>query len=436
MATTRDGQQRPGYRPCGRTFRTAAAMKLSVPLSKVFGGGFIALGLLVTAGVLFYVREQAGDALLRHSLEVEVALSDVLSLVQDAEVGQRGYLLTGDLSFLEPYRSATAQLSRLGQLVSDNPTQVDLFSAAAALTRSKQAELAQTLDVRQAAGIEAALRLVQNRTGKQLMDDLRQTIGRMDAEEGRLVAERQSHVRSVGLLTAAATSVSVVLMGVLALSAMREVRRRASLARFLPAEVAPLLADGDQALRRGANRTAAVAFVDIRGSTALAERLDPAVLSQVLSRFRRHVSEAAQRHAGLIDKFIGDGALVVFGAVIDSEGAAAHALSFARDLIERIGDEPADQDHGPLRIGIGIHYGEVFCGIIGDDDRLEFTVLGDTVNVAARIEDANKRFGTPLLVSEEVLTAAREPLQGWSKASDDVLPGRQTRTVVYAENPR
>jgi adenylate cyclase len=85
----------------------------------------------------------------------------------------------------------------------------------------------------------------------------------------------------------------------------------------------------------------------------------------------------------------------------------------------------------PVRVGIGVHAGQVYCGLVGDDTRLEFTVLGDAVNVTARIEEATKQFGTPLLASEAVLDVVREPNR-WRVVTTAALRGRAEAVRVFA----
>ncbi len=260
-----------------------------------------------------------------------------------------------------------------------------------------------------------------------------QTTLTMDAEQDLLVAGRPAAVREIGLVTATSTAVSLVLMGLVALAALNEVRKWTRLAGFMPVEVASRLADGDSGLRHGRTGPATVAFVNIRGSTALAEGLLPAALSSLLTGFRRSISAAARDQGGTADKFIGDGALVVFGALDGDAHAPARALAFARDLLARVSSEPGGET--ALRIGIGIHHGDVFCGIVGDDDRREFTVLGDTVNIASRIEEATKAFATDLLVSEAVLRLAGADLAGWREISREPLRGRHESIALYAPRP-
>ena len=137
---------------------------------------------------------------------------------------------------------------------------------------------------------------------------------------------------------------------------------------------------------------------------------------------------AAARHGGVVDKFLGDGALVLFGVPAENPTDAARALACGRmlcALVERWNEKRAFDP--PVRIGIGIHRGEVFCGVVGDEDRLEFTVLGEAVNITARIEGATKALNAPFLASREAVEAAGEA-EGWVEVAAEPLRG-MTRTV-------
>ncbi|UHC18809.1 adenylate/guanylate cyclase domain-containing protein [Methylobacterium currus] len=169
----------------------------------------------------------------------------------------------------------------------------------------------------------------------------------------------------------------------------------------------------------------------MRGSTAIAERADPETVALLVTGFRRCVAQAARETGGVIDKFMGDGALVVFGVPEARADAAAQAIAFAGRLEGLVAEWNAGQREAPVRIGIGVHCGEVFVGVVGDDDRLEFTVLGDAVNVAARLEQATKTFGTTTLVSQAALDAARVSGAEWREVSRQPLRGRQEAFPIY-----
>ncbi len=386
------------------------------------------------ATVLFSVWQQSDGDLLRHALVVEVDLGDVMSALQDGEIGQRGYLLTGDDVLLDPYRAGSrridALMGRLGAAVSGDPGQVEAFQALRSIVDDKRAELAASLALRERGDVAGALAVVKGKSGVAMMDRIRGLIEGMDAEQDRLVGVRQAALRMVRAVTAVVTALSVALMGLVARAALNEVRKRARLAHFLPVEVSSRLADGDRVLRDGRSGPATVAFVDIRGSTALAETLAPAALSRLLTGFRAAVSSAALRHGGMVDKFIGDGALVVFGALDADPAAAARSLAFARTLLASRSDVAGPAAFG---IGIGVHHGEVFCGIVGDEDRQEFTVLGDAVNVASRIERATRVFATDLLISDVVLRLSGEDPRRWVEVSREPLRGRQGSLALLAE---
>jgi adenylate cyclase len=144
---------------------------------------------------------------------------------------------------------------------------------------------------------------------------------------------------------------------------------------------------------------------------------------------------AAEANGGVIDKFIGDGALIVFGVPQASESDAAHAIAFAHSLLTLVHRWNTKHHFDPrVRVGIGIHTGEVYCGVIGDQQRLEFTVLGDVVNVAARIEQATKQYDTPLLASEVVVAEAGQQT-AWQEVGREPLRGRKQQLLILAPIP-
>lgn len=224
-----------------------------------------------------------------------------------------------------------------------------------------------------------------------------------------------------------------------------EMQRRATVTRYLPPQVADWLdRTNPEAARRGRRQPAAVVFADIRGFTQLAETIDPVDLGYFVADFRRCVSEAAKTTGGVIDKFIGDAAMIVFGVPEGRDGDAARALECGQLILKNVGRwnrARAASGQDEVEIGIGAHWGEVFCGAVGDDHRLEFAVLGDTVNVAARIEKLTKAARLPMIVSQDLLDAAGvEPTTG-SSASDWVvlepqrLRGRAEETRLYGFAP-
>jgi adenylate cyclase len=213
--------------------------------------------------------------------------------------------------------------------------------------------------------------------------------------------------------------------------AVRETTLRLNLTRYLPRELAPVLSEAEfENLRQGQRITVALLFVDIRDSSALGISMEPAELARFVTAFRRRVIDAAARHGGVVDKFIGDGALIVFGVPSPGADDAAQALACGRTLLDLV--ERWNEKHGfdpPVRIGIGVHRGEVFCGVVGDEGRLEFTVLGEAVNLAARLEQATKTLGHPLLASREVVEAAGEGA-GWVEVACEPLPGSSRPVAI------
>jgi adenylate cyclase len=154
-------------------------------------------------------------------------------------------------------------------------------------------------------------------------------------------------------------------------------------------------------------RRVAVMFVDFRSFTAGARSRSPQDVVERLDGAFAVLVEILDRHGGIVTKFLGDGFLALFGAPFEAAGSANHAVEAAREMLAAM-ERVNVSNSWPLRIGIGIHFGEVVAGNVGSPRRKEYTVIGDTVNFAARLEALNKEFNSQLLVSATVRDALGE----------------------------
>jgi adenylate cyclase len=215
-------------------------------------------------------------------------------------------------------------------------------------------------------------------------------------------------------------------------------RRSANLSRHFPSGLVPLLAESDvEALKHGRHQNAAILFADIRGFTALSESLDPGAIAEFLASFRCRATRAIEAHGGIVDKFVGDNVMGVFGVPIATPADAANALAAGRALQAEVAawnEKRRDAQRRLVSIGIGVHYGQVFVGVIEAGERLEFTVIGDTVNTAQRIEELTKTTNWPLLVSAELLDAAktRYPNRNCHPLSARTVRGRKDALQLFA----
>ncbi len=166
-----------------------------------------------------------------------------------------------------------------------------------------------------------------------------------------------------------------------------------------PQVVERLLAEGT--LTRSDIRRVAVMFVDFRSFTAAAKARTPQEVVDRLDGAFAVLVDILDRHGGIVNKFLGDGFLALFGAPLETEDATRHAVDAAREMLIAM-EQNNKASAWPLRIGIGLHFGEVVAGNIGSPRRKEYTVIGDTVNLAARIESLNKQFNSQFLVSAVV----------------------------------
>jgi adenylate cyclase len=156
----------------------------------------------------------------------------------------------------------------------------------------------------------------------------------------------------------------------------------------------------------GIEQEITVMFVDMRSWTARASVSAPADVVEVMNDFFRvTVRVVEEEHRGMVNKYLGDGFMAIFGAGESDSDHARDAVAAGREIlsaVEKLNDELAAKGHAPIRIGIGIHCGPAIVGSIGTPQRLEFTAIGNTVNIASRIEGLTKAVSRPLLVTKAV----------------------------------
>jgi class 3 adenylate cyclase len=207
-------------------------------------------------------------------------------------------------------------------------------------------------------------------------------------------------------------------------------RERERIQDLFGQHVGPAVAEeairGGISLGGGEERVVVALFVDIMGSTRLTRTTDPADFVAILNRFFDRVVSAVEDNGGLVNKFEGDAALCVFGAPVALDDCATPALRAARRIRDQV------EIDGEVQIGIGVALGRVIAGQIGTPSRLEYTVIGDAVNEAARLTELAKRVDGHILASEQTVDCAEhDEQQFWSKGKVLRLRGRDAPTHTY-----
>jgi adenylate cyclase len=155
-------------------------------------------------------------------------------------------------------------------------------------------------------------------------------------------------------------------------------------------------------------RPVCILVLDIRNFTTFAETAPPDAVVGYLNQLWATCVEVVNRNHGIVNKFLGDGFMAVFGAPLVTGNSCKNAVRAAREILEEVGRRAAAGEIPPTRIGLGLHAGEALVGNIGSDERREYTVIGDVVNVAFRIEKLNKELHSSLLISESVQQSLAE----------------------------
>ena len=177
-------------------------------------------------------------------------------------------------------------------------------------------------------------------------------------------------------------------------------------------------------------RDICVLVLDIRGFTAFAETASPDAIVNYLNSLWGKAVDIVNRHHGIVNKFLGDGFMAVFGAPLVMGNHCQNAISAARELVAEIKRATDAGEIPPTRIGIGLHSGEALVGNIGSAERREYTVIGDVVNVAFRIEQLNKELNSSFLVSESVQESAGN-VEGVESSASLPIRGRSAAVRIY-----
>jgi adenylate cyclase len=238
------------------------------------------------------------------------------------------------------------------------------------------------------------------------------------------------------------------------ISRMRELDRRAAaaerartnLARYFSPNLVELLAERDEPLGAVRRQTVGVLFVDIVGFTRMAETMAPEAVVTMLRQFHERMTDEIFACGGTIEKYIGDAILAVFGLPSEGPEDAANALRCADRMLAALASWNTEREAAgevPLAIGIGLNHGQAVIGDVGSERSLSFTVIGDTINTASRLQGLTRTLGAPLVVSDALAAAARAApcdgaaplLEALVDGGEQLLRGRTGAVRVWLGRP-
>ena len=219
-------------------------------------------------------------------------------------------------------------------------------------------------------------------------------------------------------------------------------RARGNLARYFSPKVVDTLAERDEPLGRVRRQAVGVLFADLVGFTTMAEGMTPEEVMALLRDFHGRMEEEVFSHGGCLEKFIGDALLATFGIPDPGRRDATDTLACARGMLAALAAwnrERSTDGRAPLRMGLGLHYGQVVAGDIGSRRSMAFATVGDTTNVTSRLQALTRELGTSLVVSGALVDAVEREaadvtlLKGLTSHGAHVLRGRDTPIDLWAE---
>jgi adenylate cyclase len=219
-------------------------------------------------------------------------------------------------------------------------------------------------------------------------------------------------------------------------------RGRTNLARYFPPNMVDQLAEADNPFGEVRSQSVAVLFADIVGFTQMAEQVSPREIVEMLRAYHRRTERLVFENNGTLDKFLGDGVMATFGNPIEGAHDAGDALACARALIAEADDWNKRREASgfpAVRLSVGVHFGPVVRGDIGTERRLEYAVLGDTVNVTSRLEELTRDLHCAIAASDALVAKVRasgdpradDLLAGFVKGEPQRLRGREALTEFW-----
>jgi len=211
-----------------------------------------------------------------------------------------------------------------------------------------------------------------------------------------------------------------------------------TLSRLLPGGLAAKLRDDKGAAQRTEKLNVTVLMSDVRGYSGIAEKADPALLAGQLNDHRRRMNDAILAEEGTVMQYVGDAVMAVFGAPNPQEDHAERAIRAALAMHanqKELDAKWATEGLEPFGLGIGLSTGEVAAALLGSTERLEYTLVGDTVNLSQRLQDLARPSGTTVASGPTLRQAGLEDSPAWTPLGDQMVKGRETAVEAFAHHP-
>jgi len=218
----------------------------------------------------------------------------------------------------------------------------------------------------------------------------------------------------------------------------KEQKIRGIFQKYVPADVIDQFFSNPESMLVGEKRPVAVLFTDIRNFTTISEMLAPDEVVESLNAYFGPMVDVVLAHGGIVDKFVGDAIMAVFGAPVKHDNDALQAVNAGFAMLEALAAfnaRQAQRQKQPFSMGIGVNFGEVIVGNIGSDKKMDYTVIGDNVNLGSRLESLTKTYRVPFLVSESVFRLVGSKVH-CRLVERVVVKGRKESTGIYTPSRR